>query len=90
MRGGTKVPPYLQRMRSDDLLGSVFPDQVACAENLSGPIQVPDHILVRETIENCLHEAMDIDGLLAILRAAGERRDTNDGGGYAGTIGILP
>jgi ATP-dependent Lhr-like helicase len=55
-------------MRADDLLASVFPDQVACAENLSGPIRIPDHVLVRETIDNCLHEAMDIDGLLAVLR----------------------
>ena len=68
MRGGRKVAPQLLRMRADDLLASVFPDQVACAENLSGPIRIPDHVLVRETIDNCLHEAMDIDGLLAVLR----------------------
>ena len=42
---------------------SVFPDQVACAENLTGPIRIPDHPLVNETIDNCLHEAMDLDGL---------------------------
>ena len=65
--GGRKVPPPLQRMKSDDLLASVFPDQVACAENLSGPIRVPDHPLVRETIRNCLHEAMDLDGLKRVL-----------------------
>lgn len=69
MRGGRKVPPQLQRMRSEDLLEAVFPDQVACAENLNGPIRIPDHILVRETIENCLREAMDFDGLLAVLHA---------------------
>ena len=40
-----------------------FPDQAACAENLTGPIRIPDHVLVRETIDNCLHEAMDLDGL---------------------------
>jgi ATP-dependent Lhr-like helicase len=68
MRGGRKVAPQLLRMRADDLLASVFPDQVACAENLSGPIRIPDHVLVRETIDNCLHEAMDIDGLLEVLR----------------------
>ena len=62
-RGGRKVPPPIQRMRSDDLLASVFPDQVACAENLTGEIRIPDHPLVNETIDNCLHEAMDIDGL---------------------------
>ncbi|MBC5829266.1 MAG: DEAD/DEAH box helicase [Candidatus Eremiobacteraeota bacterium] len=68
MRGGRKVPPQLQRMRADDLIAAVFPDQAACAENLTGPIRIPDHVLVRETIANCLHEAMDLDGLLTILR----------------------
>jgi ATP-dependent Lhr-like helicase len=66
-RGGAKVPPPIQRMRADDLLASVFPDQVACAENLSGPIRIPDHPLVNETISNCLHEAMDVEGLKRIL-----------------------
>ena len=67
--GGRRVPAPIQRMRSDDLLASVFPDQVACAENLSGPPRIPDHPLVRETIENCLHEAMDLTGLQEILAA---------------------
>jgi ATP-dependent Lhr-like helicase len=67
-RGGRKVAPQLLRMRAEDLLASVFPDQAACAENLSGPIRIPDHVLVRETIENCLHEAMDFDGFMEILR----------------------
>ena len=49
-RGGAKVPAPIQRMRADDLLASVFPDQVACAENLTGPIRIPDHPLVNETI----------------------------------------
>ncbi len=65
--GGRKVPPPIQRMRADDLLASVFPDQAACAENLQGEIRIPDHPLVNETIDNCLHEAMDLDGLIAIL-----------------------
>ena len=70
--GGRKVPPPIQRMRSDDLLASVFPDQVACAENLTGEIRIPDHPLVKETIDNCLHEAMDLDGLKDILDRMGE------------------
>ena len=70
--GGRKVPPPIQRMRSDDLLASVFPDQVACAENLTGEIRIPDHPLVKETIDNCLHEAMDIEGLKEILERMGE------------------
>ncbi|WP_321478215.1 DEAD/DEAH box helicase [uncultured Paludibaculum sp.] len=66
--GGKRVPPPIQRMRSEDLLAAVFPDQVACAENLTGPIQVPDHPLVNETIDNCLREAMDLDRLIDVLR----------------------
>jgi ATP-dependent helicase Lhr and Lhr-like helicase len=68
MRGGRKVAPQLLRMRADDLLAACFPDQAACQENISGPIRIPDHVLVRETIDNCLHEAMDLDGLTDILR----------------------
>ena len=49
-RGGRKVPPPIQRMRADDLLAAVFPDQAACAENLTGEIRIPDHPLVNETI----------------------------------------
>lgn len=68
-RGGKRIPAPLQRMRADDLLAAVFPDQVACAENLTGPIRIPEHPLVKETIENSLHEAMDLDGLREVLRA---------------------
>ena len=67
--GGKRVPAPIQRMRSDDLLAAVFPDQVACQENLSGPIRIPDHPLVRETIGDCLHEAMDLEGLEQVLAA---------------------
>ena len=51
---GRRFRRQIQRMRSDDLLAAVFPDQVACAENLTGPIRIPDHPLVNETIANCL------------------------------------
>ena len=66
-RAGKKVPPPFQRMQADDLLALCFPDQVACLENVAGDREVPDHPLVRQTIEDCLHEAMDIDGLEALL-----------------------
>jgi ATP-dependent helicase Lhr and Lhr-like helicase len=66
--GGRRIPAPIQRMRANDLLAAVFPDQVACAENLTGPIRIPDHPLVKETIENCLYEAMDLDGLRQILQ----------------------
>ncbi len=65
--GGRKVPPPLLRMRSDDLLAAVFPDQVACQENLTGDIRIPEHPLVDETIRDCLHEAMNLDGLRAVI-----------------------
>jgi ATP-dependent Lhr-like helicase len=69
-QNGRRVPPYLQRMRSEDLLVAVFPAQLACQDNMgAGPIEVPDHPLVRETLRDCLTEAMDIDGLRACLTA---------------------
>jgi len=74
--GGRRVPIALQRMRSDDLMAAVFPEQVACGDNHAGPIIPPDHPLVNETVGNCLREAMDVDGLRAILErvARGEIR----------------
>ncbi|HET9235079.1 MAG TPA: DEAD/DEAH box helicase, partial [Candidatus Eisenbacteria bacterium] len=65
--GGKKVPPQLQRMQAEDLLTLVFPDQKACAENLVGEREIPDHPLVTETIRDCLTEAMDIEMLETIL-----------------------
>ncbi|GGJ90272.1 DEAD/DEAH box helicase [Pseudomonas matsuisoli] len=67
MAGGRKVPPQLQRMRSEDLLATVFPDQVACLENIVGEREVPDHPLVAQTLEDCLQEAMDARRWLALL-----------------------
>ncbi|HWO00971.1 MAG TPA: DEAD/DEAH box helicase [Blastocatellia bacterium] len=67
-RGGKKIPAQLQRMDADELLSAVFPDQVACAENLpGGNIEIPDHPLVKQTMSDCLEEAMDIEGLEALL-----------------------
>jgi len=67
--GGRKVPPPIQRMRADDLMAAVFPDQAACPENLAGEVRIPDHPLVKETVDNCLYEAMDLNGLGALLMA---------------------
>ena len=66
-RGGHKVPAPLQRMESENLLAAVFPDQLACLENIAGDRVVPDHPLVRQTIEDCLTEAMDVEGLITLL-----------------------
>jgi ATP-dependent Lhr-like helicase len=64
MRGGRKNPPAIQRMEADDLMAAVFPTLAACQENVApGPLEIPDHPLVRQTLADCLHEAMDIDGL---------------------------
>ncbi|WP_439886060.1 DEAD/DEAH box helicase [Pseudomonas sp. MBLB4123] len=66
--GGRKVAPQLQRMRSEDLLATVFPDQVACLENIVGEREIPDHPLVAQTLDDCLHQAMDCEAWLALLR----------------------
>ncbi|WP_457969236.1 DEAD/DEAH box helicase [Pseudomonas sp. R4-84] len=66
--GGRKVAPQIQRMKSEDLIASVFPDQIACLENLAGEREIPDHPLVEQTLNDCLHEAMDSEGWLALLR----------------------
>jgi ATP-dependent Lhr-like helicase len=68
-RGGRKVAPQLARMGAEDLMGAVFPDQIACAENLVGEREIPDHPLVRQAISDSLTEAMDIEGLERLLRA---------------------
>ncbi len=65
--GGKRTPPQIQRMASEDLIAVLFPDQIACAENLSGPREIPDHPLVKQTLHDCLHEAMDLGGLQRLL-----------------------
>ena len=67
-RGGKKIPAPLQRMESENLLAAVFPDQLACLENIAGDRVVPEHPLVKQTIDDCLTEAMDIEGLENLLR----------------------
>ena len=66
-RAGKKVPTPLQRMDAEDLVAAVFPDQLACPENLVGDREIPDHPLVRQTIADCLLEAMDFPGLKGVL-----------------------
>src|SRR5438105_4643463 len=68
---GRRVPPQIQRMRAEDLLAAVFPAALACQDNMRGAPEetaLPDHPLVRETVRDCLTEAMDVDGLVAVLR----------------------
>ena len=75
-RNGRRNPPPIQRMESDDLLAAVFPQAAACQENVVGPIEIPEHLLVRQTIDDTLHEALDVDGVQHLLRRieAGEVR----------------
>ncbi|HET6863185.1 MAG TPA: DEAD/DEAH box helicase, partial [Pyrinomonadaceae bacterium] len=76
-RGGKKIPAQLQRMDAEDLLTAIFPDQVACAENLAGGVrEIPSHPLVDQTVKDCLEEAMDIDGLEKLLGSI-ERNERN-------------
>lgn len=75
-RAGKRTPAPLQRIASEDLIAVIFPDQLACAENLAGEREIPDHPLVRQTLHDCLHEAMDVDALIELLAAMerGEKR----------------
>jgi ATP-dependent helicase Lhr and Lhr-like helicase len=75
-RGGKKIPPQFARMEAEDLIATVFPDQLACAENLAGEREIPQHPLVDQTISDCLNEAMHIAGLERLLARleAGEIR----------------
>ncbi len=68
MKNGKKVPPFLQKFRSEDLLAQTFPETVGCLENHHGDIQVPDHPIVRQTMHDCLTEAMDLPRWLAMLQ----------------------
>jgi ATP-dependent Lhr-like helicase len=71
---GRKVAPQIQRIRSDDLLASVFPQAAACFENIEGDIQIPDHPLVQEVMRDVLGEAMDLEGLKQVLAAMHDGR----------------
>ena len=73
-RAGKRIPPQLQRMDAEDLIAVAFPDQLACFENLAGDREIPDHPLVNQTIQDCLEQTMDIQGLESMLTAL-ERGD---------------
>jgi len=66
-RGSRRVPPAIQRMEADDLMAAIFPALAACQENVSGPIEIPDHPIVRQTLHDCCTEAMDLAGLTEVL-----------------------
>jgi ATP-dependent Lhr-like helicase len=74
MNGGKRVPPQFQRSDAEDLLTVVFPDQVACAENLTGPREIPGHPLVAQTLHDCLYDTMDVEGYLRLLQGLTDGR----------------
>ena len=88
-QGGKKVAPQIQRMRAEDLLGAVFPQALACQENIVGDIAIPDHPLVRETMKDVLTEALDVGWLEARPVRLGGGPDQMPGCGYAGAFGLL-
>ncbi len=66
-RNGKRTPAQFQRSDAEDLIAVIFPDQLACLENIAGDREIPDHPLVEQTLSDCLHEVMDIDGLEGLL-----------------------
>jgi ATP-dependent Lhr-like helicase len=83
-KGGRRNPPAIQRMEAEDLMAAVFPTAAACQENATGPLEVPDHPLVRQTLHDTMTEALDLDGLQALLteieagRVVVHTRDTTE------------
>ncbi|HEY6320395.1 MAG TPA: DEAD/DEAH box helicase [Thermoanaerobaculia bacterium] len=66
-RAGRRVPAPRLRQDAEDLVAVVFPDQLACLENIVGEREIPDHPLVAEALRDCLEEAMDTTGLERLL-----------------------
>jgi ATP-dependent Lhr-like helicase len=66
-RGARHLPPAIQRMEADDLMAAIFPQLAACQENVAGPIQIPDHPIVAQTLDDCCTEAMDLEALIALV-----------------------
>ncbi len=87
-RGGRKVAPQIQRMVADDLMAAVFPDAAACLENIPGDRQIPDHPLVSQTVRDCLEEAMDFEGLRAVLTRIHRGRAATRGARHAGAVAL--
>jgi ATP-dependent Lhr-like helicase len=73
-RGGRRNPPPIQRMEADDMMAALFPGAAACPENIVGDTPIPDHPIVRQTMHDTLHEALDVDGLRTLLDDIGADR----------------
>ncbi|NOY71972.1 MAG: DEAD/DEAH box helicase [Gammaproteobacteria bacterium] len=72
-RAGKKVPAAFQRNNAEDLIALIFPDQLACFENIAGDREVPEHPLVDQVVADCLHDLMDIEGLIEVLKGIEEK-----------------
>ncbi len=67
-QNGRKVAAQLLRMRAEDLLAAAFPQAAACLEHVVGDVEIPwEHPIVRQTVLDCLVEAMDVEGLESLL-----------------------
>jgi len=73
-RAGKKIPAPFQRNNAEDLIAVIFPDQLACFENIAGDREVPKHPLVDQVLADCLHELMDIDGLIELLKGLEQKK----------------
>ena len=78
-QGGQRVPPFLQKFRSEDLLAAAFPQTVGCLENHHGDIEIPDQPIVKQTMHDCLHEAMDVTRWIELLAEV-----------QSGKVGLIP
>lgn len=91
-KGGRRNPPPIQRMEADDFMAALFPQAAACQENITGPIEIPDHPLVRQTMHDTLTEALDIEGLEELLsglesgRIRAHCRDTTEASAFSHEI----
>ena len=87
-RAGARCAPQIQRMLADDLMAAVFPDAAACLENIPGDRQIPDHPLVSQTVRDCLEEAMDFEGLRAVLGRIHRGRAAARRARHAGAVAL--
>lgn len=66
---GARRPIQWIRMDADDLMAAVWPSLAACQENApAGPIPIPDHVLVRQTLRDVFFEPLDVAALETVLR----------------------
>ena len=91
-KGGRRNPPPIQRMESDDMMAALFPQAAACQENVAGPVEIPDHPIVRQTMHDTMTEGLDIDGLTELLdgietgRVQVHFRDTTEASAFSHEI----